>query len=151
MLYYIYSGHYFLTELAHNRRKEVFAMFEDDYLLRLIKEMVRTVLKLLFHIDFKEEDPVSVVFESEDAEKTLYSLIHLADQGFIYDAENQLYDFTQNPENMESLKTALLFYSHLNQLDNDFLEDHNYSREEIVSGVKDVLNRYHLDSMSALF
>ena len=53
MLYYIYSGHYFLTELAHNRRKEVFAMFEDDYLLRLIKEMVRTVLKLLFHIDFK--------------------------------------------------------------------------------------------------
>ena len=118
-------------------------MFEDDYLLRLIKEMVRTVLKLLFHIDFKEEDPVSVVFESEDAEKTLYSLIHLADQGFINDAENQLYDFTQNPENMESLKTALLFYSHLNQLDNDFLEDHNYSREEIVSGVKDVLNRYH--------
>ena len=107
-------------------------MFEDDYLLRLIKEMVRTVLKLLFHIDFKEEDPVSVVFESEDA-------------------ENQLYDFTQNPENMESLKTALLFYSHLNQLDNDFLEGHNYSREEIVSGVKDVLNRYHLDSMSALF
>ena len=100
-------------------------MFEDDYLLRLIKEMVRTVLKLLFHIDFKEEDPVSVVFESEDAEKTLYSLIHLADQGFINDAENQL--------------------------DNDFLEDHNYSREEIVSGVKDVLNRYHLDSMSALF
>ena len=84
-------------------------MFEDDYLLRLIKEMVRTVLKLLFHIDFKEEDPVSVVFESEDAEKTLYSLIHLADQGFINDAENQLYDFTQNPENMESLKTALLF------------------------------------------
>ena len=62
-------------------------MFEDDYLLRLIKEMVRTVLKLLFHIDFKEEDPVSVVFESEDAEKTLYSLIHLADQGFINDAE----------------------------------------------------------------
>lgn len=73
-------------------------MFEDDYLLRLIKEMVRTVLKLLFHIDFKEEDPVSVVFESEDAEKTLYSLIHLADQGFINDAENQLYDFTQNPK-----------------------------------------------------
>lgn len=46
-------------------------MFEDDYLLRLIKEMVRTVLKLLFHIDFKEEDPVSVVFESEDAEKNV--------------------------------------------------------------------------------
>ena len=46
---------------------------------------------------------------------------------------------------------ALLFYSHLNQMNNEFLEDHDYSREEIVSGVKDVLERYHLDSMSALF
>ena len=68
MLYYIYSGHYFLTELAHNRRKEVFAMFEDDYLLRLIKEMVRTVLKLLFHIDFKEEDPVCLLYTSDAAD-----------------------------------------------------------------------------------
>ena len=93
-------------------------MFEDDYLLRLIKEMVRTVLKLVFSLEFKE---------------------------------NQLYDFTQNPNDMEALKVALLFYSHLNQMDNEFLEDHDYSREEVVSGLKDVLERYHLDSMSALF
>lgn len=44
-------------------------MFEDDYLLRLIKEMVRTVLKLLFHIDFKEEDPVSVVLSQRMQKK----------------------------------------------------------------------------------
>ena len=37
-------------------------------------------------------------------------VMHLVDQGFINDAENQLYDFTQNPENMESLKTALSTY-----------------------------------------
>ena len=44
-------------------------MFEDDYLLRLIKEMVRTVLKLVFNLELKDDDPVSVVFESENAEK----------------------------------------------------------------------------------
>lgn len=126
-------------------------MFEDDYLLRLIKEMVRTVLKLIFNLELKDDDPVSVVFESENAEKMLYMLTDLADLGFIDDAENQLYDFTQNSKDMEALKVALLFYSHLNQMDNEFLEDHDYSREEIVSGVKDVLERYHLDSMSALF
>lgn len=131
-------------------------MFEDDYLLRLIKEMVRTVLKLVFNLELKDDDPVSVVFESENAEKMLYLLTDLADLGFIDDAENQLYDFTQNSKDMEALKVALLFYSHLNQMDNEFLEDHDYSREEIVSGVKDVLERYHLeryhlDSMSALF
>ena len=126
-------------------------MFEDDYLLRLIKEMVRTVLKLVFNLELKDDDPVSVVFESENAEKMLYMLTDLADLGFIDDAENQLYDFTQNSKDMEALKVALLFYSHLNQMDNEFLEDHDYSREEIVSGVKDVLERYHLDSMSALF
>lgn len=126
-------------------------MFEDDYLLRLIKEMVRTVLKLVFNLELKDDDPVSVVFESENAEKMLYLLTDLADLGFIDDAENQLYDFTQNSKDMKALKVALLFYSHLNQMDNEFLEDHDYSREEIVSGVKDVLERYHLDSMSALF
>lgn len=126
-------------------------MFEDDYLLRLIKEMVRTVLKLVFNLELKDDDPISVVFESENAEKMLYLLTDLADLGFIDDAENQLYDFTQNSKDMEALKVALLFYSHLNQMDNEFLEDHDYSREEIVSGVKDVLERYHLDSMSALF
>ena len=126
-------------------------MFEDDYLLRLIKEMVRTVLKLVFSLEFKDDDPVSVVFESKNAEKMLYLLTDLADLGFIDDAENQLYDFTQNPNDMEALKVALLFYSHLNQMDNEFLEDHDYSREEVVSGLKDVLERYHLDSMSALF
>lgn len=126
-------------------------MFEDDYLLRLIKEMVRTVLKLVFNLELKDDDPVSVVFESENAEKMLYMLTDLADLGFIDDAENQLYDFTQNPKDMEVLKVALLFYSHLNQMDNEFLEDHDYSRDEVVSGVKDVLERYHLDSMSALF
>ena len=126
-------------------------MFEDDYLLRLIKEMVRTVLKLVFNLELKDDDPLSVVFESENAEKMLYLLTDLADLGFIDDAENQLYDFTQNSKDMEALKVALLFYSHLNQMDNEFLEDHDYSREEIVSGVKDVLERYHLDSMSALF
>ena len=126
-------------------------MFEDDYLLRLIKEMVRTVLKLVFNLALKDDDPVSVVFESENAEKMLYLLTDLADLGFIDDAENQLYDFTQNSKDMEALKVALLFYSHLNQMDNEFLEDHDYSRDEVVSGVKDVLERYHLDSMSALF
>ena len=126
-------------------------MFEDDYLLRLVKEMVRTVLKLVFNLDLKDDDPASVVFESENAEKMLYLLTDLADLGFIDDAENQLYDFTQNSKDMEALKVALLFYSHLNQMDNEFLEDYDYSREEVVSGVKDVLERYHLDSMSALF
>ena len=126
-------------------------MFEDDYLLRLIKEMVRTVLKLVFNLELKDDDPVSVVFESENAEKMLYLLTDLADLGFIDDAENQLYDFTQNSKDMEALKVALLFYSHLNQMDNEFLEDHDYSRDEVVSGVKDVLERHHLDSMSALF
>lgn len=126
-------------------------MFEDDYLLRLIKEMVRTVLKLIFNLELKDDDPVSVVFESENAEKMLYMLTDLADLGFIDDVENQLYDFTQNSKDMEALKVALLFYSHLNQMDNEFLEDHDYSRDEVVSGVKDVLERYHLDSMSTLF
>mgnify|MGYP000099150557 CR=1 FL=1 len=46
-------------------------MFEDDYLLRLIKEMVRTVLKLLFILISKRRILYLLFFESEDAEKSV--------------------------------------------------------------------------------
>ena len=48
-------------------------MFEQDYIMRLIKEMVRTILKLLFNID--TESPTAELLEGKE-EKEL-SLIHI--------------------------------------------------------------------------
>ncbi len=39
-------------------------MFEQDYVMRLIKEMVRAILKLLFHID--TESPTVELLENKE-------------------------------------------------------------------------------------
>jgi len=50
-----------------------------------------------------------------------------------------------------SLKTALLFYAHLNEKSDSFLETHNFSRNEVKQGLKDILSKFGLGSISDLF
>lgn len=52
---------------------------------------------------------------------------------------------------MSALETALLFYSYLNDKTDEFLEEHNFSRDEIISGLKDVVGRYGLNGMADVF
>lgn len=46
-------------------------MFEQDYVMRLIKEMVRAILKLLFNID--TESPTIELLENKEEKETLES------------------------------------------------------------------------------
>lgn len=123
-------------------------MFEQDYIMRLIKEMVRTLLKLLFHID--TDSQTKELLKEREEKETLNALLELADEGEINEAENRLYDLISEG-NMSALETALLFYSYLNDKTDEFLEEHNFSRDEIISGLKDVVGRYGLNGMADVF
>lgn len=123
-------------------------MFEQDYIMRLIKEMIRMVLKLLFHID--TESPTAELLEENETKETLDRLLDLVDGGSIDKAENELYDLLLQ-ENMEGLEIALLFYSYLNDKDDDFLENHNYSREEIKMGLRTVLSQHGFNGLGEMF
>ena len=46
------------------------------------------------------------------------------------------------PGDLENLKLALVFYSYLNGKDNDFLESHDFSREEVAEGIQDAMKLY---------
>ena len=108
--------------------------YENDYILRLIKTMVRALASLIFGKQVK-------FFEIEqelkgNASDSLYGrLIHMADQGQINEAENLLYDELEAGTD-NSLKTALAFYDYLNNYSDRFLEEHDYSREEIIDGLR---------------
>ena len=54
-------------------------MFEQDYVMRLIKEMVRAILKLLFNID--TESPTIELLENKEEKETLENLIDMVDAG----------------------------------------------------------------------
>ena len=72
-------------------------MFEQDYIMRLIKEMVRTLLKLLFHID--TDSPSAELLKDREDKQTLETLLAMIDEGRIDDAETILDGI---PNNMRS-------------------------------------------------
>ncbi len=122
-------------------------MFEQDYIMRLIKEMVRTLLKMLFHID--TESPIEEMLEDREEKYVLERLLKLVDKGKINEAENQLIEMLNN--DMQKLKMALLFYAYLNEKTDDFLLEHDFSREEIKSGIEDAAARYGIANVSEIF
>ena len=45
----------------------------------------------------------------------------------------------------------MIFYSYLNDLDDDFLEDHDYSRQEVKDGLADMIRRFGLEGMADVY
>lgn len=123
-------------------------MFEQDYVMRLIKEMVRAILKLLFNIDI--DSPSAELLEDAKEQQTLDELLDMVDNGFINEAENKIYEITEEGKKTD-LEMALLFYSYLNDKSDEFLEAHNYGRDEIKAGLKDITVRYGVDGFAEMF
>lgn len=122
-------------------------MFEQDYIMRLIKEMVRAVLKLLFNID--TDSPSTDLLKETEDKAMLESLMNMIDDGRIDEAENKIYEITEERDK-KNLEIAILFYSYLNDKSDAFLEEHNFSREEVRLGLKDILSRYGIDSFAEM-
>lgn len=121
-------------------------MFKQDYVMRLIKEMVRAILKLLFNID--TESPTAELLDSKEEKEILENLLDMVDAGKINEAENGLYDSVTD---INSLKVALLFYSYLNDKTDDFLEANNFSRDEIKLGLENAAESFGFDNIVKMF
>lgn len=122
-------------------------MFEQDYVMRMVKELVRTILKLLFHIDDVND---SIEIDNEVANELYCSIIGLLKQNRINEAENYLLDQLDN-QNIDMLKASLLFYDKLNQMSDAELEDADFSREEVKDGIQTVLKLFGYDGITNAF
>lgn len=105
----------------------------EDYLLRSIQDLSRLISTLLLgkdRVDFEDLE------DGEEEQKQLYQrLVSMADEGDINDAENLLSEEMEDNDKTY-LELALSFYLYLNEFDDDFLDDHDYSREEILDGIR---------------
>ena len=126
-------------------------MLQDDYILRQIREMVRAVMKMLFQVDAPELTPE--ILEDEETKETLEGLVALMEEGRIDEAENRLYDLTsgEDDEDRHNLEAGVLFYYILNGKDDVFLEEHDLSREEIMTGVQELADRYGPSGIAEAF
>ena len=110
---------------------------EKDYIMRMIKEMVRVLFSLMFGKKY-----VSVELEKENkyevSGKNLKNFLNMIDLGKINEAENILLDSIDYTNNNEVIEVAL-FYQYLSEKDNKFLENNNYTKEEVLSGFKQLL------------
>ena len=110
---------------------------EKDYIMRMIKEMVRVLFSLAFGKKY-----VSVELEKENKYevlgKNLKIFLNMIDLGQINEAENILLDSIDYTNKNEVMAVAL-FYQYLSEKDNQFLENNNYTKEEVLSGFKQLL------------
>lgn len=113
--------------------------FEDekDYIMRIVKEMVRVLFSLMFGkkyvcVELDDENKYEV------SGKKLGELLAMADRGEINEAENYILgamDYGNKPE----VAAAAYFYQHLSEKEEDFLIQNNYSMEEVQDGMKQLM------------
>lgn len=123
-------------------------MFEEDYIMRQIREMVRMLLKLLFQMDL-EEDSEELLRGTKENE-VLRELLEMVDDGRINEAENRVYELCEDGE-MANLKVMLLFYDYLNGKSDEYLEECEFSREELKEDMRDLLEGFGLSDMAEAF
>lgn len=123
-------------------------MVKDDYIMRMIHEMIQAVLTLLLGRDTESKEEIVLPETTQDEE--FQKLIHLVNEGRINDAENQLWDLLDKDQ-ARHFQMALLFYDHLNDLEDDVLEVADFSREEVADGLVRVMKLYGYEDMARTF
>lgn len=121
---------------------------EKDYIMRIIKEMVRVLFSLMLGKQYKsfeqpEENKCKV------SGKALEEFEKMIDAGLINEAENILLesiDYTSK----EEVFVAILFYQYIGEKDSDFLAAHNYSKEEALDRIKRLAKRQGYGHITSL-
>ncbi len=112
---------------------------EKDYIMRIIKEMVRVLFSLMLGKQY-----VSVEREAENgyevSGKKLNELLEMIDKGEINEAENLILDGIDY-SNENELAAAALFYQYLSEKSDDFLQKHNYAKEEVLDGINHIMQK----------
>lgn len=115
--------------------------FEDekDYIMRIIKEMVRVLFSLMLGKKY-----VSVEQEAKNgyevSGKKLDELLTMIDNGEINEAENLMLEDIDY-SNRNELAAAALFYQYLSEKNEDFLQKNNYSKEEALDGINHIMQK----------
>ena len=112
---------------------------EKDYVMRMIKETARVIFSVIFGKTY-----VSVEMEKGNkykvSGKALDDLCEMVDAGQINEAENLILEKIDYADK-EEVMGAALFYIYLSEKEDTFLEAHQYSKEEVLFGLKQLFER----------
>lgn len=122
---------------------------EKDYVMRIIKEMVRVLFSMMLgksynSVELPKENKCKI------AGKAFEEFQKMVDDGFINEAENLLLESMDHTQ-QEEVIAAILFYQYISEKDNEFLAAHNYSKEEALEGIKRLAKIQGYGQISSLF
>ena len=120
--------------------------YEKDYIMRLIHGVAMVLARLLLGRQMEEEGEIADALDRQDrAENDL--LLRMIDEGKVNEAEERLFSFLETSPAGDRRKAALAlsFYDHLNEKEDEFLEQASFSREEIVKGLEDAMKTVHME------
>lgn len=123
-------------------------MFEQDYIMRQIQQIIQILMKIIFKID--TASPETFLIKEIGKREQAYDMLRNIDSGNIAEAEQMLFTTIKN-RTLDDLLVALVFYSHLNEKDDDFFETNNYSRSYVENSIKRLLSEYGLEHLAYLF
>lgn len=111
---------------------------EKDYIMRMIKQIARMLLALLG----KDYSSVTIPLEEEYliSGKNADEYYAMIDHGKVNEAENIMLDGIDYTNNHD-IVMAIMFYQYVSDKGNDFLLKSNYSEEEALDGLKQLVGK----------
>ena len=116
--------------------------YHEDWLMRQIETMVSAIISVIFQTSPKSEDigtEIKITDTVDSGRRDM--IIAFLQAGKICEAENWLYE-NMNENDISWLYTAVYFYSEINKLSDEYLAAHDFSREEIESGLSEACGLY---------
>lgn len=118
--------------------------FNQDFLLREIEVFIQKILNLIFTskteyeiIDFENLTHIDIIYLK------IEKMLNLNN---ICDAEDFLFDNIIKKDK-SYLLMSLDFYSKVNKMSDNDLEENNFSRDEIKQGIKDIIVKLEYDNI----
>lgn len=118
------------------------AIFQRDWIMRQIDMMIHVIAKVLYKKD-------TVIYEIRDVSRPTatdslhLNLVELISLGRIGEAEDLLFE-RADPDDWDMFSVGVDFYRRVNELDDESLEAHNFSRDEIKQGLADLKSLYDI-------
>lgn len=118
---------------------------KQDWILKQIDMIIQFVARLVFNKDSATYE----IKQSTNLSQTdlIYeNLSILLKDGKIGEAEDLLFD-NMDENNINFLELSLDFYKKLNSLTDTYLEENDFSREEVENGLRDVLKKFNIPTV----
>ena len=112
-------------------------MITRDYLMEEAERLTKLIAAVVFQKHMEEEQGVQEYAISQDA-MLLGDLRRMVMTGEINEAENLLFERLQQKPTPQAFSAAGIFYRELSALTDEALRQANFSRQEIMDGLRSV-------------